>query len=254
MVNMKRTFLVIAALIALASALAAASASAQIIEVGATATPVAAPTCPAGVSPANCFIILTRTTALQTVSDSVVLPTKVKKAGWLVAFTVGLSKLSTNAKTEKKYLHILDQAYGGTPQVALTVLKPGPKNQYTVSAESSIFHVEPYLGQVFQTPLSLPPTFSAFTPLPVTPGEVIGLTVPTWAPILSYNLTASKFAYRQSRMANCKNAAGAQTAQLAVGASTNYQCNYTGTRVEYSATEVTNQPYPKSYVHGPRKP
>jgi len=254
MVNMKRIFLVTAAVIALASALAAGSASAQIVEVGATATPVVAPACPAGVSPANCFIILTRTTALQTVSDSVVLPTKVKKAGWLVAFTVGLSKLSTNAKTEKNYLHVLDQAYGGTPQVALTVLKSGPNNKYTVAAESPIFHVEPYLGQVFQTPLALPPTFSAFTPLPVTAGEVIGLTVPTWAPILSYNLSASKFAYRQSRMANCKNAAAAQTSQLTVGAFTNYQCNYTGTRVEYSATEVTNQPYPKSYVHGPRKP
>jgi hypothetical protein len=254
MVNMKRTCLATAAVFALVSGLAAASASAQIVEIGATATPVVSPACPAGVSPANCFIILTRTTAVQTVSDSVVLPTKVKKAGWLVAFTVGLSKLSTNAKTEKNYLHILDQAYGGTPRVALTVLKPGPKNKYTVAAESPIFHVEPYLGQVFQSPLSLPPTFSAFTPLPVAAGDVIGLTVPTWAPVLSYNLAASKFAYRQSRMANCKNAAAAQTSQLTVGAFTNYTCNYTGTRVEYSATEVTNQPYPKSYVHSPRKP
>ena len=32
---------------------------------------------------------------------------------------------------------------------------------------------------------------------------MIGLTVPTWAPVLSYNLNASKFAYRQSRKANC---------------------------------------------------
>jgi hypothetical protein len=254
MVNMKRICLATAAVFALVSGLAAASASAQIVEIGATASPVVSPACPAGVSPANCFIILTRTTAVQTVSDSVVLPTKVKKAGWLVAFTVGLSKLSTNTKTEKNYLHILDQAYGGTPRVALTVLKPGPNNKYTVAAESPIFHVEPYLGQVFQSPLSLPPTFSAFTPLPVAAGDVIGLTVPTWAPVLSYNLAASKFSYRQSRMANCKNAAAAQTSQLTVGAFTNYQCNYTGTRVEYSATEVTNQPYPKSYVHAPRKP
>ncbi len=251
---MKRISLATAAVIAIVSGLATASASAQIVEIGATASPVVSPACPAGVSPANCFIILTRTTAVQTVSDSVVLPTKVKKAGWLVAFTVGLSKLSTNAKTEKNYLHILDQAYGGTPRVALTVLKPGPKNKYTVAAESPIFHVEPYLGQVFQSPLSLPPTFSSFNPLPVAAGDVIGLTVPTWAPVLSYNLTASKFAYRQSRMANCKNAAAAQTSQLTVGAFTNYQCNYTGTRVEYSATEVTNQPYPKNYVHAPRKP
>jgi hypothetical protein len=257
MVNMKRICLATAAVFALVSGLAAASASAQIVEIGATATPVAAPACPTGVSPSNCFIILTRTTALQTVSDSVVLPTKVKKAGWLVAFKVGLSQLTTNAKTEKNYLHILDQAYGGTPQVALTVLKPGPKDKYTVAAESPAFHVEPYLGSVFQTPLSLPPKFSAFNPLPVARGDVIALTVPTWAPILSYNLTASKFVYRQSRTGTAKTCAPptpTQTAQLTVGASTSYVCNYTGTKVEYSATEVTNQPYPKKYVHAPRKP
>ena len=77
--------------------------------------------------------------------------------------------------------------------------------------------------------------------------------MPTWAPVLSYNLSATKYAYRQSRPSNCKNAAGAQTAQTTVGPSTRYLCNYTGTRVEYSATEVVNQPYPKTYVGGPAK-
>jgi hypothetical protein len=259
MVDMKRHSLVTAAVIVLAMTLAPAFASAQIVELGATATKVSAPVCPPGTSAANCSIVLTRTTALQTVSDSVVNPSKVKKAGWIVAFTVGLSKLSSNAKTEKSFLHLLDQAYGGTPRVALTVLKPGPKNQYTVAAESPIFHVEPYLGQVVQLPLALPPTFSAFTPLPVAAGDVIALTVPTWAPVLSYNLTASKFGYRKSRMANCGmptpgTPADSQSAQLTVGANTRYLCSYSGTRVEYSATEVTNQPYPKSYVHGPRQP
>jgi len=244
------------AIVAFAGALALlipAAASAQIVELGKTTTPIAAPSCPSGVSPAQCFIILTRTTAVQTVSDGVLNPTKVKKAGWIVAFTVGLSKLSTNAKTETSYLHTLNSAYGGPPQLALTVLKPGPKNRYTVAASSGVYHVTPFLGQVLQEPLSLPPSFTTFTALPVKPGEVVGLSVPTWAPVLSYNLTPSKFAYRQSRMANCKNAAGSETAQSTVGASTRYLCNYTGTRVEYTATEVVNQPYPKTYVHGKRR-
>ena len=30
-----------------------------------------------------------------------------------------------------------------------------------------------------------------------------------------------------------------------------YTCNYPGTRVEYSATEVTTTPYPKHYVRSP---
>jgi hypothetical protein len=250
---MKRIPLAIAALLTALALVSPAAASAEMVELGKTTTPIVAPSCPTGVSPAQCFIILTRTTAVQTVSDGVLNPTKVKKAGWIVAFTVGLSKLSTNPKTESSYLHTLDSAYGGTPQLALTVLKPGLNNKYTVAAQSGMYHLIPFLGQVLQEPLSLPPTFSTFTSLPVQPGEVVGLTVPTWAPVLSYNLTPTKFAYRQSRMANCKNAAGTQTAQTTIGASTRYLCNYTGTRVEYTATEVVNVPYPKTYVHTTRR-
>jgi hypothetical protein len=252
---MKRLPLVLAALLAAAiAAVAPAAASAKIVELGQTTTPLSAPECPKGVSPSQCFIILTRTTAVQATSDGVAYPTTVKKAGWIVAFSVGLSKLSSNAKTERSFLHTLDQAYGGTPQVALTVLKPGRKNSYTVVSQSGTFHLIPFLGQVLQEPLSLPPTFKTMTPLAVKPGDVIGLTVPTWAPVLSYNLSASKFAYRQSRKANCKNAAASNTAQVRVGQTEQYLCSYTGTRVEYSATEVVNQPYPKTYVHTRRQP
>ncbi|MGA9859458.1 MAG: hypothetical protein WBQ18_16455 [Solirubrobacteraceae bacterium] len=251
---MKRFSLAIAAGVATLGLLAPGAASAQIVELGQpTASPVQSPVCPAGTPPAQCFIILTRTTALQSVTAGMLNPTLVKRPGWIVAFTVGLSKLSTNAKTELSYLHQLDTAYGGTPQAALTVLRPGPNNKYTVVAQSGTYHLIPFLGQVLQEPLSLPPTFSALTALPVKAGDMVALTVPTWAPVLSYNLSSTRYSYRQSRQANCKNAAGAETAQTKIGQSTRYLCNYTGTRVEYSATEIVNQPYPKTYVHGTRK-
>jgi hypothetical protein len=253
--DMKRLLLATATGLSALALAAPGAASAQMVELGQTASsPIQAPACPPGVSPAKCFIILTRTTVVQGVTNAVINPTKVKSAGWIVAFTVGLSKLSTNSKTELTFLHELDTAYGGTPQLALTVLKPGANNKYTVVSQSGMYHLIPFLGQVLQEPLSLPPTFSALTALAVKPGDVIGLTVPTWAPVLSYNLTATKYSYRQSRRANCKNPPGSETAQTTVGASQQYLCNYTGTRVEYSATEIVNQPYPKTYVHGVRKP
>src|ERR1035438_622638 len=99
--EMKRLPLVTAAVIALAPALPPSAASASIVELGQTASQIVAPTCPKGVTPAKCFIILTRTTALQTTSDGVLNPAKVKQAGFIVAFTIGLSQLSSNAKTEK---------------------------------------------------------------------------------------------------------------------------------------------------------
>jgi hypothetical protein len=254
MTMMKRFSLVTAGLIATAAALTPASAVASLVELGQTSpTPIVSPSCPTGVAPSECFIILTRTTAVQTTSDGVAYPTTVKKDGWIVAFTAGLSQLSSDAKTEKSYLHILDQGYGGTPQLAITVLKPGPKHKFTVVAQSQTFHLIPFLGQVLQEPLSMPPTFTSFTALPVKKGDVIGLTIPTWAPVLSYNLSTTKFAYRKSRTGNCTKPPRTDTAQMTIGASTRYLCEYTGTRVEYSATEVINNTYPKTYVHGRRR-
>jgi hypothetical protein len=249
---MKRFSLAIAAGLIVLGLTAPGFASAQMVELGQTSsTPITAPSCPSGVSASQCLIILTRTTAIQSDTNGLLNPTKVTKAGWIVGFTIGLSKLSTNSKTELGYIHGLDKQYGGTPQVALTVLRASANNKYTVAAQSGTYHLIPFLGQVLQEPLSLPPSFTTLAALAVKPGDVIGLTVPTWAPVLSYNLTASKYSYRQSRRANCTHPPGSQTAQMAVGASQQYLCNYTGTRVEYSATEIVNQPYPKTYVGGP---
>ena len=225
------------------------AAAAAVIQIGQTKTPVTAPACPKGTSTSSCRIVLERTTAIQTKSDGVSSPTVIKHDGWIVAFTVGLSSLSTNAKTVHSLLHGLDTAYGGVPQLALTVLKPGAKNTWTVQAQSGNYHLIPFLGQVLTEPLSLPPKFSEFTALPVKKGDVVALTVPTWAPILTYNLSASQFAYAQSRSQNCDTATTSQTAQTKVGSSQQYGCAYTGTRVQYSATEVTNVPYPKHYNH-----
>ena len=77
-------------------ALLPASASAQIIELGATKTPLVAPTCPPNVTPVQCTIVLTRATALETIRDGIAYPTTVTRPGAIVAFTVGLSRLSSN--------------------------------------------------------------------------------------------------------------------------------------------------------------
>jgi hypothetical protein len=249
---MKRISLAIAAGLSALCVIAPGVASAQIVELGQTSSsPVTQPACPPGVSLSNCVIVLTRTTAVQTETNGVLNPTKVTKDGWIVAFTVGLSRLTSDAKTELGLLKNLDGMWGGPPQIVLTVLKPGPKNKYTVAAQSATFHVLPFLGSVLQEPLSLPPTFTTMTALPVKKGDVIGLTVLTWAPVLTYNLTSNKYSYRQSRRANCTHAAAGQTAQTTVGTTQQYLCDYTGTRVQYSATEVVNRPYPKTYVGGP---
>lgn len=244
---MKRFLALTGAFAALILALPAA-ASATIVELGATKTALVAPSCPPNVSPANCTIILTRATALETIRDGVDYPTTAKKAGYVVAFSVGLSALSNNRSTRLSDLKYLDHQYGGTTQLAVTVLAPvGNKRQrvWKVAAESPLFHVQPYLGEVVQFPLT--------TALRIKKGDAVALSIPTWAPVLSIDVDKTKFAYRQSRKSNCGNPAGTSQAQMTIGESAHYACDYPGTRVEYSATEVVSPTYPKGYVHSTRQ-
>jgi hypothetical protein len=243
---MKR-FLITAAATAACAALTPVAASAAIVELGATSTPLVAPTCPAGVSQTNCTIILTRVTALETLRDGVAYPTTVKQAGRIVAFTVGLSRLSSNRTTAHNDIHALDLAYGGTTRVAITVLRVSGNKRlrhWKVVAESPVFRVQPYLGQVVQFPLT--------SSLSVLPGDVVALTTPTWAPVLSIQQSSKRFAYRQSRNSGC-NAPPSSNVAKGVGQTATYGCNYAGTRVEYTATEVTN-PIAVNPIHAKDRP
>ena len=108
--------------------------------------------------------------------------------------------------------------------------------RWQVVVNSPVHHVVAFLGSVAQIPLG--------TGLEVKPGEVIGLSTPTWAPILSINQTNSRFAYRQARGSHpdCGRPSTSNQAQRK-GQISNYPCKYAGTRVEYAATEIT---YPQA--------
>lgn len=245
MLRMKRSYLLTAATVALGAALAPAAASAALIELGATSSRLVAPACPKGTSPAACTIILTEVTALETKRDDVVYPTTATRAGKIVAFTVGLSRLDPDRTKARADIHFLDHTYGGTTQAAITVLRPIGSRRFlhwAVRAESPFFHLQPYLGQVVQ--------FALDSSLTVLPGDVVALTVPTWAPVLSIQLPASRFAYRQSRTSNCTTPPSVPAAQVRPGQNVRYLCDYPGTRVEYSATEVTT-PVAANPIHAP---
>jgi hypothetical protein len=242
---MKRSLLAVAGAAVLCG-LIPASAEATITELGATTTALVAPVCPKGVAQSACKIILTRATALETIRDNVAYPSTVKQAGRIVAFTVGLSALSSNPATALSDTKFLDTTWGGDAQVAITVLKRvGKKTNWTwqVVTQSPLVDVQPYLGQVAQFPLA--------TSIPVVRGETVALTTPTWAPVLSIDLPTNHFAYRQSRSRNCVNPPATSQAQVTVGQSTAYSCDYPGTRVEYSATEVTNPVAPTTTTTKP---
>jgi len=198
-----------------------AAAIAKVIEIGATPTQ-AVPACPG--SPC---LAVSRTTGYQAkVGTNRGLMT-VPANGRIVAWTIGLSK--PNAAQVKFFTSQL----GGPAQAGITVLKVGRYLRDTVKAQGPLVSLTPYFGSFAQFPLA--------TAIPVRKGDLIALTVPTWAPALQVGLTGDT-SWRASRPRDkCKNNK-AQTAQLEVGDKAQYYCLYRTARLVYTATLIT---YPK---------
>jgi hypothetical protein len=242
---MKRSLLIAAASACLAALGLPVGASAQTVELGqSTAAPVTVATCPAGTNPSDCKIVQTRSTALQTIRDGIDYPTIAKSSGEIVAFTVGLSRLSTSLTTAHSEIHTLDTDYGGTTQVAVAILKPIGAHklfEWQLAAVGPVVHVQPYLGTITQFPLS--------TPLPILKGDAVALSVPTWAPILTIGLTSADYAYRQSYRSGCANPPTAEDAMFTLSVTDVFGCDYTGASPQYSATEITTPVPPKVQIH-----
>lgn len=211
-----------AALLVCALGAASPTASARLYELGATTEPTAV-SCPD-----TCFVV-TRTTALQVRTGTMRYPTTAPRNGRVVAFTVQLGSLSS------RQISFFNSTYGGTSRVQLAVLRPKPRRRYDVVATTGIFKLQPYFGTTVQFPLK--------ATLPVRKGDVIALTVPTWAPVLAVNLPQEN-GWRASRADNCRDLL-TQTAQMTVGSSTQYKCLYQTARVTYSASLISTPVPPR---------
>jgi hypothetical protein len=199
------------------AAAAPAAASARIVEVGQAPTE-ATPTCP----DSPCLAV-SRTTGYQAKvvdrRDHYVIPAD----GKIVAFTIKLG--APNKRQIKFFEDNFGKASGG-----LTVLRRGERLFGRVVAASPVYQLSDYFGQTVQFPLD--------RALPVEKGNIIGLTVPTWAPVLT-NLLEDGSSWRASRGLSTCDDTDRQTAQTSVGALTQYRCLYRA-RLTYTATLITN--------------
>lgn len=199
--------------------------AASVTEVG-RAPDNAAPMCPG--NPCN---VVTRTTGYGRTANGVAQPNLVARDGRLVSLTLRLGKPTA------KQITFFNKNYGGASQVVLTVLRGSrrPKLTFTVVAQSAITRPQRYFGQTAQFPLH--------NSLDVRKGDVVAITVPTWAPILASGLSRSNSwrASRGSGRMGCNDTAtfATQTAQTSLGARTQYLCAYVGARLTYSATLIS---------------
>ncbi|MEA2361728.1 MAG: hypothetical protein QOD71_873 [Thermoleophilaceae bacterium] len=179
---MKRILLLIS-VVSLALALAPA-ASARVVELGAVPNNNVTPSCPA--DPCEAAV---RVTALQgRIAGGRKNPFYIRRDGYIVAFTVQLSKPSD------EQIAFFNDNFGTPPQVRLSVLRRGDTRKtrlnYRLISQSDIFDVDKYLGSS--------PTFVLDPPMRVKKTNWIAITVPTWAPIFANNLTNSDW-WRSSR-------------------------------------------------------
>ncbi len=207
----------IAACVALACAIVPATASARIVEVGQAATE-AVPTCPA--SPC---LAVSRTTGYQAKvvdsRDTYVVPAD----GRIVAFTIRLGA------PNKRQVNFFEDNFGKA-SAGLSVIRRGDRLFGRIVAASPIYQLGSYFGQTVQFPLQ--------RALDVKKGNIIALTVPTWAPALT-TLVEDGSSWRASRQLNACDNTDRQTAQTTVGALTQYRCLYRA-RLTYTATLITN--------------
>jgi hypothetical protein len=171
-------------------------------------------------------VVVSRTTGYQakvkTNRGLMVVPSN----GRIVAWTVALSKPSA---AQIKYFETTKGF--GPAQAGLAILRVGKYVKHTLKASGPLVNLTPYFGGVAQFPLA--------TSIPVRKGDLVAVTVPSWAPMLQAGVGGDT-SWRGSRPRNkCKDY-DTQTAHVKVGETVQYFCLYRTARLSYSATLVTN--------------
>jgi hypothetical protein len=200
-----------------------AAAPATLSEVGVigSTNPATVPSCPG--SPC---LAVSRTTGFQVKVGKVRSPLVVPRTGSVVAWTITLGK--PNA-TQIKFF---DTNEGGDSEAGIAILRPQkkPNLTYKLIAQSPLIKLEPYFGKSAQFPLT--------TTIKVKKGDIVALTVPSWAPALALGF-GNDTSWRASRPKSQCSSTSAQTTHTTIGSNVQYYCLYQTARLTYSATLVS---------------
>ncbi len=219
---MRKTHLALAAT-AVATAVAVPTlAGAAISEIGPLPgeTAMPDPSCPS-----KPCLAISRTTGYQVKVGATRETHTVKEDGRLVAWTIKLSN------PDKDQIAFFDKNLGGEASAQITVFRPGNKLYARILAQGDEQKLEPYFGQTVQ--------FALKESIPVKKGNVIGLSVPTWAPALAINQPGT-VSWRATRNKGGCNDFATQTAQTKTGNISRFYCLYRTARITYSATIVSD--------------
>jgi hypothetical protein len=201
-----------------------AGSPATLAEVGVipTTTPATVPSCPA--SPC---LAVSRTTGFQVkVTSTHNNPLSAPRSGTIVAWTIMLGK--PNA-TQIKFFNANE---GGVAEAGIAILRAQrkPSLTYKLIAQSPLVKLEPYFGKTAQFPLE--------STIAVKKGDIVALTVPSWAPALALGF-GKDTSWRASRSKSQCSTTSTQTADTQIGAAVQFFCLYQTARLTYSATLIS---------------
>ncbi len=155
------------------------------------------------------------------------LPFRVPERGEITAWTITLA-LPTN-----KQRSFFNDFFGPPPEARIAILKriPGTRPpRYKLRGQSPIRVLTPYLGQRVRFGLS--------RPLQAQPGNIVALTVPTWAPAFGISLSGKnvwRASRHQGRCSSPKDLRRSRPHQIP-DSKRAYGCRYRGYRLLYTAT------------------
>lgn len=207
----------------------AKKASAKKASITTTTTSTSSTTTAATTTEAPCLAV-SRTTGFQVGVGSLSNPFVLPRSGRIVAWTIQLGR-PTSAQVK-----FFDENEGGAPEANISVLHPEktsktvPKYTYKLVAQSPLIQLEPYFGLTVEFPL--------LSTLEAEKGDVIALTVPTWAPALALGYEKNT-SWRASRPTSQCSVTDTQTDHVKVGKLRQYDCLYQTARLTYSATLIS---------------
>jgi len=177
-------------------------------------------------------------TGFQSIADGIAKPYEAPYEGKIVAWSITLAKPSSvETETTTNEIGFFNEFLGEPSEARIGILKPVEGTnppQYTLVRQSPLEVLNPYFGTT--------PIFALKHPLTVLQGQVVALTVPTWAPMFAFNVS-SENTWRGSRLPeHCSSKEDIQGGhpQQGVGKTKTYGCYYSNARLLYTATLVKN--------------
>jgi len=211
------------ALIALAAVAGAAGVEKTTVTLGATSeTPD--PSCPNMPCQAVGSV-----TGFQVSTEQNQSPFLVRTDGTIKSWTLTLAQPTNSQRS------FFNGFFGTPPEARLAILRKIPGTnppRYNLRRQGAVKVLSPYLGQTVKFGASLK----------VEKGDIIGVTVPTWAPMFSQELSAENV-WRASREAGaCTNSTDIRQGQPQeeLGKRATYGCKYSTARLLYTATLVAD--------------